>query len=115
VKPAAYGAHLVEGVGGEGADAAQRLLDGRGRIGKLAVDDFELNADGGEKLSDAGVELAAEALALALDLADGASSGASAEARGGFPELAFNGLKAHKPLQEAVFQLDEDQARLAGA
>ena len=77
LEPVGERADLSEGVGDQAGDAFEGLTDGAGRIGELHFDGFDLEADGGERLADAGMEIAAEALALQLKLMDGAAGEAA--------------------------------------
>ena len=71
------GADLFERVGCQGGDTVEGPADGRGWMGNLRDYYFQLKADGGQHLAHTAVQLAAQALAFQLDLADGCSPGAS--------------------------------------
>jgi hypothetical protein len=81
----------------------------------VAGDDLELDPDRRQQLADSGVEVAAEALALALNLTDGASAGGTLAAQDDPPELGFDGLQPHHPFEEAIFQLDQRDSGLSRA
>src|ERR1035438_9789515 len=73
-------ANLFQGVRREDGDTAQRLRDiGWGRW-QFGGDEFQLQADGGQRLAGAGVQFAPQSLAFHLNLADRPAPAAPAPA-----------------------------------
>src|ERR1035437_969787 len=78
MQPPGEVANLLHGVRREGGDAAQRLPDvARGRW-EFGGNDFELQPDGGQHLTDAGMQFAPQSPAFHFNLAYGCAPAAPA-------------------------------------
>jgi hypothetical protein len=88
-------------------------LHQRWRAGQERGDDLELQADGGQHLSETGVQLPAQALPLELDLAHGAAPASAAPLAGEGGKVAFRRLQAETMLQEAGLQAEQRGSLLA--
>jgi hypothetical protein len=68
-------------------------LHQRRRVGQVRGDDLELQADGGQHLSHAGVQFPAQALPFEIDLAHGPAPDAAAPVPGEAGKIALGELQ----------------------
>src|SRR5581483_7294270 len=96
VEPPGDPTDLFEGLAREGRDAVKGLTGGVVGGGEAAGDDFHLDADRGQELAHAGMQLAGEAQALAFDLPDGSLAGEAAVTGDPAGQTGFYRLQAEE-------------------
>jgi hypothetical protein len=102
MQPPGNRAHLYEGFIRQGGDAAQRLFHGRGRLGPLGSDDFQLQTDGGQHLAHAGMQFPAKPLPFAFDQANGLAAAAVPPLAGAGGKIPLDMLQLEVVSQQVI-------------
>lgn len=96
-------ADLIQGFGCQVVDAGYGLLNDVRRIDQVCRKNVGLDADGGEQLTNSGMELASEVLTLAFELAKDAFAGVATPPSDGSRQLIFQVLEAEKAPEKTIF------------
>ena len=107
MQPPRQRAHLFAGVGDQRGDAIDRLLHAHRRMGKLGHDYLQLEPDGHQQLSHAGVQVAPQPFAFHFDLADRAGCGGRLGCLRQAGKASLRRLQAEEVPHQAGLELEQ--------